>query len=103
MSCLVHALCESDYAGMVDIGEASPDPVMTQPLSPENHWGPQFCCVCSEPAKYYLRAAPNRFEKPCFHNRNDEMHNAAELNFRMPRNQVVQTDQPHVGQDSHPS
>lgn len=118
MSCHEHALCKSDYAGMVDVGEARPDPVVVGLI------GIPPCCQCGEPAEYLLEAATDRFNsrppelavpRPdgfdmchVHHIRTATEIMAAGRNAIAPRGRrrsyyVVQTDQPQVGQDSHPS
>lgn len=97
MSCKVHALCADHYAGMVDVGEATADPVSPKafPVTHGVYLSGQVCCVCGEPATYYLEAQPDRFaitredgtrvSMYCHHDRDMAMHSAAAANARTPR------------------
>jgi hypothetical protein len=101
MTCETHPLCEDDYRAMVDAGEAKPEPV--------GDGNGDTCCVCGAPAAHFLRAHVDRFGSLLggSHRRHDENPRAnadhAAMNQDRPRAQVVQTDQPQVGQEMQPS
>jgi hypothetical protein len=96
VSCPTHALCEDCYAGMVDVGEARSDPIrVVVDLN-------GTCCACGATATLYLSADPARFQPHHGHHFRTENQDTAAMVNRRDR-QVVQTDQPQVGQDSQPS